>query len=168
MQDIIKFTVDLTPKDYKIASLYNNLIRHKKMTIISAVVFLVGLLILIFTAKTASNILLGIVCMLYPLLVVALTLYRSGQVIKTRKIPAHTELKGEFYEGGFNIIQKGDQTQFTWNSIRYFVKMGKYIFVYVGNNKMINLPLRDLPYEQVNKIIQLVVNHIPDKRRKLY
>lgn len=168
MQNTIKFTVDLTHKDYRIASLYNNFMRDKKMSVLAILVFLIGIAILCFASANLSGILLGIAFILYPLLMIGLNLFRSEQVIKGRKIPAHTELKGEFHDDGFNVIQKGEQTQFTWNSIRYFVKIGKYMFVYVGNRKMINIPLRELSYEQANKIVQLIVNHVPGKRRKIY
>lgn len=167
MQEIKKMELDLTIKDYKKASYYNHFVRSKKAVILMAIVFLAGVAVLFLGERGTVTYVVSAIFLCYPLIAYGLVTYHINQFVKAKKMPEHTPMTAEFFQDGFYIAQNGKRTRFTWNSIRYFVKNKGYFFIYVDKMRMINIPLRCLEPEEIQFVEQLVVNHVPAKRRKI-
>ncbi|MGI5957974.1 MAG: YcxB family protein [Massiliimalia sp.] len=164
MQTKISVHSTMNESDYRKVSYFNAFVRKYSTLILMGVVFIIGVLGLIFH-EVFMTVPFSIIFLIYPFILLGLIELRTRKTI-AKRMQSSRKQTIDISESGIHCVREDNTSDYDWSSITGFYETPNYFLIYTSS-KILSVPKRDMTDEQCQELRNLVVNTLPHNRRRV-
>lgn len=157
----------LNEQDYKRASYFNAFLYRPFFSILIVIVFLIGVISLLFPNLMKLSIIFSILFVIYPFFLFFMTASRIQKIVQKKKQANDGEQTVTISEEQITCTKKTVNEACSWGQINHLYETPNYFFIYTASNKIFIFPKRDITAEELQQIRNIVINQLSYKKYRL-